>query len=258
VPGGNHQKARDGCRLYRSGPHMPHLRGTFFMNKYLAEFVGTLLLVFVGLGSAIFDGKTIGPLGIGLAFGITLLAMVYVIGPVSGCHINPAVTLGAALAGRIKGSEVIPYWIAQFLGGICGFGFLALILMGAPNAGPDLLHTSAAAVSNGFGDHSPNGYGLLSALVVEIIVTAVLVVTVLGATSPAIPAGFAGIPIGFALFVGHLVAIPIDNASINPARSLAPAIYAGGWAMGEIWLFIVAPLLGGILAALLWRVVQNR
>jgi aquaporin Z len=226
------------------------------MNKYLAEFIGTLLLVFVGLGAAIFDGKSIGALGIGLAFGLTLLALVYVIGPISGCHINPAVTIGAALAGRMKGSDVIPYWIAQFLGGTCGFGFLALIMMSAPT--PDMVHASAVATSNGFGDHSPSGYGMAAAFVTEIFVTFVLVFTVLGSTASRAPAGFAGIAIGFALFVGHLVAIPIDNASINPARSLAPAIYAGGWALSSLWLFILAPLVGGVLAALIYRMIEGR
>jgi len=226
------------------------------MNKYLAEFIGTLLLVFVGLGSAIFDGKSIGALGIGLAFGLTLLALVYVIGPISGCHINPAVTIGAALSGRMKASDVFPYWIAQVLGGISGFGFLALIMMGSPT--PDMVHSSAVAASNGFGDHSPAGFSMAAVFVAEIMVTFVLVLTVLGATSVAAPAGFAGIPIGLALVVGHYVAIPIDNASINPARSIASAIYAGDWALSQLWLFIVAPLVGGVIAALVYKIVENR
>ncbi len=236
------------------------------MNRYLAEFIGTLLLVFVGVGTAVFAGKSVGALGISIAFGLVLLALVYAIGPISGCHINPAVTLGAALAGRMRGSDVVPYWIAQFIGGMCGFGFLALILMGAPAAtsgvtslgGTDFLHATAAAVSNGYGDHSPNGYGLTAAFVAEAMLTFVLVFTVLGATAVAAPSGFAGIPIGMALLVTNLVGIPITNASINPARSLGPAIYAGGWALGQLWLFILAPLVGGVIAALVYRLLENR
>lgn len=236
------------------------------MNKYLAEFFGTLLLVFVGVGTAVFDGKGVGALGISLAFGLTLLALAYAIGPISGCHINPAVTIGAALAGRMKGSDVVPYWIAQFLGGICGFGFLAVILMGSPSAasgatslgGTDFIHASAAAVSNGYGDHSPAGYGMAAGFVAEALLTFVLVFTVLGSTAAPAASGFAGIPIGMALAVANLVGIPITNASINPARSLGPAIYAGGWALGQLWLFIVAPLVGGIIAALIYRWIENR
>jgi aquaporin Z len=226
------------------------------MNKYLAEFIGTLLLVFVGLGSAIFDGKSVGALGISLAFGLTLLALAYAIGPISGCHINPAVTLGAAIAGRMKGSDVVPYWIAQVLGGISGFGFLALIMIGSST--PDMVHSSALATSNGFGDHSPAGYNMAAAFVAEAVLTFVLVLTVLGATATAAPSGFAGIPIGMALAVANIVGIPVTNASINPARSIAPAIYAGDWALSQLWLFIVAPLVGGVLAALIYKMVENR
>jgi aquaporin Z len=236
------------------------------MNRYLAEFVGTLLLVFIGVGTAVFAGKAVGELGISIAFGLVLLAMAYAIGPISGCHINPAVTLGAALAGRMKGSDIVPYWLAQCLGGICGFGFLALILLGSPQAasgvtsmgGTDFLHATAAAVSNGYGDHSPNGYGMSAAFVTETILTFVLVFTVLGATAASAPSGFAGIPIGMALLITNLVGIPITNASINPARSLGPAIYAGGWALSQLWLFVAAPLVGGIIAALVYRLIENR
>jgi aquaporin Z len=236
------------------------------MNKYLAEFFGTLVLVFVGVGTAVFDGKATGALGISLAFGLVLLALVYVIGPISGCHVNPAVTMGAALAGRMKGSDVVPYWIAQVLGGICGFGFLAVILLGSPSAvsgatsvgGTDFLHATAASVANGFGDHSPSGYGMAAAFVAEAILTFVLVFTVLGSTATAAPTGFAGIAIGMALGVANLVGIPITNASINPARSIGPAIYAGGWAIQQLWLFIVAPLVGGIIAALIYRWIEKK
>ncbi len=225
------------------------------MNKYVAEFIGTLLLVFVGLGTAIFDGKSVGALGISLAFGFALLALAYAIGPISGCHINPAVTLGAAVAGRMKGSDVIPYWIAQFLGGICGFGFLATIIIGSSSM---TSNAAAQMVANGFGDHSPGGYNLAAGFVAEVICTFILVFTVIGSTSAKVPFGFAGIPIGIALAIANFVAIPITNASINPARSLGPAIYAGGWALSQLWLFIVAPLLGGLIAALIYRVIEDR
>lgn len=226
------------------------------MNKYLAELIGTLLLVLCGVGSAIFDGKSIGALGISLTFGLVLVALIYAIGPISGCHLNPAVTLGAAIAGRMKGSDVVPYWIAQVLGGICGFGFLALIMVGSST--PDMVHTSALATSNGFGDHSPGGYGVGASFVAEAILTFVLVLTVLGATGPLAPSGFAGIPIGFALAAINIVGIPITNGSFNPARSIGPAIYAGDWALGQLWLFIVAPLVGGVLAAFVYKIVEKR
>ena len=237
------------------------------MNKYIAEFVGTLVLVLIGLGTAVFDGGNVGHLGISLAFGFALLAMVYTIGPVSGCHINPAVTVGAWLAGRMKASDVVPYFVAQILGAICGFGFLALILDGATNiqigssanlSGSAAVHAAAAAVSNGYADHSAIGASLAAAFIAELLLTFVLVITVLGATASAAPSGFAGLAIGIALAIANFVAIPITNASINPARSIAPAIYAGDWALGQLWLFIVAPLAGAILAAFVYRLVAGR
>jgi aquaporin Z len=226
------------------------------MNKYIAEFIGTLLLVFAGLGTAIFDGKSVGALGISLAFGFTLLALVYAIGPISGCHVNPAVTLGAALAGRMKNSDVVPYWIAQVLGGISGFGFLAVIMLGA--ATPDMVHSSALATANGYNDHSPAGFNMAAAFVAEALLTFVLVLTVLGSTASSAPSGFAGIPIGLALAVANFVGIPITNASINPSRIIGPAIYGGGWALSQLWLFLIAPLVGGVLAALIYKMVENR
>jgi len=225
------------------------------MNKYIAEYVGTLLLIFIGLGSAIFAGKNIGWLGISLAFGLTLLALAYAIGPISGCHINPAVTLGAVLAGRMNGADVVPYWIAQVLGGISGFGCLALIMMGGA---PDMVHTAALATANGFGDHSPGGFSMAAGFWAELFLTFVLVLTVIGSTASAAPSGFAGIPIGMALAIANIVGIPITNASINPARSIAPVIYAGDWTWSQLWLFIVAPLLGGVLAAFVYRLIGNR
>jgi len=229
------------------------------MKRYVAELIGTFVLVFGGLGAALFEGSKIGYLGISLAFGVALLAMVYAIGPVSGCHINPAVTLGAAIAGRMRWSDVVGYWIAQSVGAVAACGALVLIFQsGISGAGS----ASMVGLANGFGDHSPSGaaagFGLVAAFAVEAITTFVLVFTVLGATAARAPAGFAGIAIGFALALGNLVAIPITNASINPARSIGPAVYAQGWALGQLWLFVAAPFVGAIIAALLYRAVEDR
>lgn len=237
------------------------------MNRYVAEFIGTLVLVLIGLGTAVFDGGSVGHLGISLAFGFALLAMIYAIGPISGCHINPAVTVGAWLAGRMKPADVVPYFIAQILGAICGFGFIALILNGVSSiqigatanlSGSAAVHAAAQAVANGYGTHSAIGAGLGAAFIAELLLTFVLVLTVLGATATTAPNGFAGIAIGTALAITNFVAIPITNASINPARSIAPAVYAGDWALGQLWLFIVAPVIGGIVAALMYRLMAGR
>lgn len=225
------------------------------MKNYAAEFVGTFVLVFAGVGSAALAGKTIGAVGISLTFGLTLLAMAYAIGPISGCHINPAVTVGLAAARRCKWSDVPGYLIAQVLGGISGFGTLVVVLKSAAGGYTPAV---AAAVSNGFGEHSPGGYGAGGAFVAEAVLTFVLVLTVLGTTAPKAPAGFAGIPIGLALAVANFVAIPVTNASINPARSIAPAIYAGNWALAQLWMFIVAPIIGGIVAALFYNAVSEK
>jgi aquaporin Z len=237
------------------------------MNRYIAEFIGTLVLVLIGLGTAVFDGESVGHLGISLAFGFALLAMIYAIGPISGCHINPAVTVGAWLAGRMKAGDVVPYFIAQILGAICGFGFIALILNGVSSiqigatanlSGSAAVHAAAQAVTNGYSAHSAIGAGLGAAFIAELLLTFVLVLTVLGATATTAPNGFAGIAIGTALAITNFVAIPITNASINPARSIAPAVYAGDWALGQLWLFIVAPVIGGIVAALVYRLMAGR
>lgn len=230
------------------------------MKKYGAELIGTFVLVFGGLGAALFEGSKIGYLGISIAFGVALLAMVYAIGPISGCHINPAVTIGAAVAGRLKWSNVIGYVVAQVLGAICACGTLVLIFQDGftGGTGPGAM----VQLANGFGDHSPSGaaagFGVTAAFTAEMVATFVLVFTVLGATSAKAPSGFAGIPIGFALALGNLVIIPITNASINPARSIGPAIYAQGWAFEQLWLFVAAPIVGAILAALLYRLVEER
>ncbi len=220
---------------------------------FVAELVGTFVLVFAGCGSAIFAGAHIGYLGVAFAFGISLLVMAYAIGPISGCHINPAVSIGLAVARKIQGSMLLIYIIAQLVGAIIAGALLWLIASGMP--GFDITQSFA---TNGYGAHSPGGFGLLSCLVAEIILTFFLVFTVLGTTHPKFPAGFGGIPIGFVLFLIHLVDIPITNASVNPARSIGVAVFQGGWALGQIWLFIVAPRAGAFVAAGIHQLLRVR
>ena len=214
------------------------------MNRYIAEFVGTFVLMFSGIGAAVIDGDKLGPLGISLAFGLTLLAMAYAIGPISGCHINPAVTVGLAVAGRTKWSDVPGYVIAQVVGGIAGAGALLLIVPGGIAGAANTLQGS---------------YTMSAGFLTEALMTMVLVLTVLGATSKSAPAGLAGIPIGVALAVTNLVAIPVTNASINPARSIGPALFSGGGdAVSQLWLFIVAPVVGGIVAAIVYSLIRDK
>jgi aquaporin Z len=211
-----------------------------------AEFVGTFVLVLGGVGSAVIAGDKIGNLGVAFAFGLSLLAMAYAIGPISGCHINPAVTLGLLVSRRIEVSEAVRYWIAQVLGAIVAAAVLLLIVSarkGGYDAGADGLG------ANGYGDHSPDGYGVGAALLAEVILTSFLIFTVLSATDRLADVAFAGIPIGLVLTLIHLVGIPITNLSVNPARSIGPALFVGGWAITQLWLFIVAPLLGALLGA---------
>ena len=224
------------------------------MNRYLAELVGTFVLVFGGCGSAVLAGDKIGFLGVSFAFGFSLLAMAYTIGPISGCHINPAVTVGLLLSRKLDGKYALGYILAQIVGAILGAGVLLLIARGLP-AGYDPAVAGLAA--NGYGEHSPGHYSLVAALLVEIVLTAFLVLTVLGATDINAPAGFAGIPIGLVLVLIHLVGIPVTNTSVNPARSIGPAVFVGGWALSQLWLFIVAPLIGAVLAAALFRAIRQ-
>ncbi len=220
------------------------------MKKYFAEFLGTFVLVFGGVGSAVLAGTKIGFAGIALAFGLSLLAMVYTIGPVSGCHINPAVTFGVFLARKIGAKDAVGYVIAQILGAILAAALVLFIATGGP-AGYDAAQAGLAA--NGYGLHSPGQYSLAACFLAEVILTMFLVVTVLGSTDVKAPVGFAGLAIGLALTLIHLVGIPITNTSVNPARSIGPAIFVGGWAVQQLWLFIVAPLIGGAIAALAYR-----
>jgi aquaporin Z len=216
------------------------------MKRYIAELVGTFVLVFGGCGSAVLAGDKIGFLGVSLAFGLSLLAMVYAIGPISGCHINPAVTVGLLLSKKMDAKYAVGYLIAQVIGAVVAAGVLLLIAKGLPTGYDPAV---AGFAANGYGAHSPAGYGLGAALLVEIVLTAFLVLTVLGATDISAPAGFAGIPIGLMLVLIHLVGIPVTNTSVNPARSIGPALFVGGWALGQLWLFVIAPLIGAVLAA---------
>jgi len=222
------------------------------MNKYLAELVGTFVLVFASCGSAVLAGDKIGFLGVSLAFGLSLLAMVYAIGPISGCHINPAVTIGVLISKKMDSGLAVGYIVAQVIGAILASALLLVVVKGGP-AGYDPAVAGFAA--NGFGDHSPGHYSIMSAFIVEIVLTAFLVLTVLGTTASRAPVGFAGIPIGLVLTLIHLVGIPVTNTSVNPARSIGPAIFVGGWALSQLWLFIIAPVIGAVVAAILYKVI---
>jgi aquaporin Z len=225
-------------------------------RRLTAEFIGTFWLVLGGCGSAVlaagFPKTGIGFLGVALAFGLTLLTMAYAIGHISGCHINPAVSVGLWAGGRFPGSEVIPYIIAQVIGGIVAAGVLYVIASGT--AGFDL---SAGFASNGYGAHSPGGYGLGSAAVCEIVMTLMFLFVIMGATDKRVPAGFAPIPIGLVLTLIHLISIPVTNTSVNPARSTGPALFVGGWAVQQLWLFWLAPIVGAALGGILYRSVAS-
>jgi aquaporin Z len=223
------------------------------MKKYLAEVVGTFVLVFGGVGSAVLAGSHIGYLGVAFAFGLALLAMAYTIGPISGCHINPAVTLGVLIARKIGAKDALFYIIAQVVGAIIASGLILVIARGVA-AGYD--PSVAGMGANGFGEHSPGGYSLAAAFIAEVVLTMFLVLTVLGTTDVKAPVGFAGLAIGLVLTLIHLVGIPITNTSVNPARSIGPALFVGGWALQQLWVFIVAPLLGGVVAAVLYAVIR--
>jgi aquaporin Z len=222
------------------------------LKKYIAELIGTFVLVFGGCGTAVLAGDHVGYLGVSLAFGLTLLTMAYAIGPISGCHINPAVTIGLYFSGKVGARDVAGYIIAQIIGGILAAAVLLVILKGM-SGGYD--PSVAGFAANGYGDHSPGKFGVTSAFVVEVVLTFFLVFTVLGATDLKSPVGFAGLPIGFVLVLIHLVGIPVTNTSVNPARSISQAIFVGGWAVDQLWLFIVAPILGAIIASVVFRTI---
>jgi len=224
-------------------------------KKFSAELIGTFWLVLGGCGSAVlaaaFPNVGIGLLGVSLAFGLTLLTMAYTIGHISGCHINPAVTLGLAAAGKHPKSEILPYIIAQCIGAVLAAGVLYLIASG--KAGFE----TAGFASNGFGEHSPGGYSMTAALICEFVMTFMFLFIIMGATDGRAPAGFAPIAIGLGLVLIHLISIPVTNTSVNPARSLGPAIFEGGWALKQLWLFWAAPIAGGIAGALAYNWVAK-
>jgi aquaporin Z len=226
------------------------------MKRYGAEFVGTFWLVLGGCGSAVlaaaFPGVGIGLLGVSLAFGLTVLTMAYAIGHISGCHLNPAVSIGLWAGGRFPASQLLPYIVAQVLGGIVAGGVLYLIASG--KAGFDV---AGGLASNGYGAHSPGGYSLLAALVTEVVMTMMFLVVILGATDRRAPAGFAPLPIGLALTLIHLISIPVTNTSVNPARSTGVALYVGDWAVAQLWLFWLAPIVGAVLGALMYRLIAQ-
>ena len=221
------------------------------LRKLAAEAVGTFWLVFGGCGSAVlaaaFPELGIGFLGVALAFGLTVLTMAFAVGHISGGHFNPAVTLGLAVGGRFAWGELVGYWIAQLVGGIVAAVLLYLIASGKAD------FVAGGFASNGYGPNSPGGYGLLSAFLIEVILTAGFLVVILGSTAPQVPAGFAPIAIGLALTLIHLVSIPVTNTSVNPARSTAVAFFAETGALGQLWLFWVAPLIGGALGGVIWK-----
>ncbi len=226
------------------------------MKKYTAEFIGTFWLVLGGCGSAVlaaaFPEVGIGLLGVALAFGLTLLTMAFAIGHISGCHINPAVSIGLWAGGRFPASQLLPYIVAQVLGGICAGGVLYLIASG--KAG---FEVSAGFASNGYGAHSPGGYSLVAAMICEVVMTMMFLFVILGATDEQAPQGFAPLPIGLCLTLIHLISIPVTNTSVNPARSTGVAIFVGDWAVAQLWLFWLAPIVGAIIGALIYRYIGS-
>lgn len=224
-------------------------------NKLAAEFFGTFWLVLGGCGSAViaagFPELGIGFVGVSFAFGLTVLTMAYAIGHISGCHLNPAVSIGLWSGGRFPANELLPYIIAQVVGGIAGAGILYLIASGAPG-----FDVAAGFASNGFAEHSPNGYSMQSVLIAEVVMTFMFLMVILGATDKRAPAGFAPIAIGMCLTLIHLITIPVSNTSVNPARSTGVAIYVGDWATAQLWLFWVAPIVGALIAGKVYKLVS--
>jgi len=223
------------------------------MKKYTAEFIGTMWLVLGGCGSAVlaaaYPGLGIGFAGVALAFGLAVVTMAYAIGHISGCHLNPAVSLGLWAGRRFPRKELFPYITAQVLGAIAGAGILYLIASGMPG------FETGGFAANGYGEHSPGQYGLTAALITETVMTFMFLMVILGATDQRAPKGFAGLAIGLALTLIHLISIPVTNTSVNPARSISQALFAGGWALQQLWLFILAPIAGAVLAGLAYHLL---
>jgi aquaporin Z len=224
------------------------------MQKYGAEFIGTFWLVLGGCGSAVlaaaFPQVGIGLLGVALAFGLTVLTMAFAIGHISGCHLNPAVSFGLWAGGRFPATQLLPYIVSQVLGAVAAGGILYLIATG--QAGFDV---SAGFASNGYGEHSPGGYSMTAAVITEVVMTMMFLLVIMGATDKRAPKGFAPIAIGLCLTLIHLISIPVTNTSVNPARSTGVALYVGGWAVAQLWVFWVAPIVGGILGATVYRFI---
>lgn len=216
-------------------------------KKYVAELIGTMVLVLMGCGSAVIAGYYIGNLGIAFAFGLAVLAMVYAVGSISGCHINPAISISMLVAGRLSAKDTVFYVVFQCVGAIIGAGILYVIAIGNP---------AYNLAANGLGANTYSTYSLVSVLIAEIVLTFIFVLVVQGSTSERAPKGFAGLAIGLSLVLIHIVAIPIDGTSVNPARSLGPAVFVGGTALTQLWVFWVAPIIGGILAAVVWKIFK--
>lgn len=226
------------------------------MNKYGAEFFGTFWLVLGGCGSAVlaaaFPEVGIGLLGVSLAFGLTVLTMAYAIGHISGCHLNPAVSIGLWAGGRFPASQLLPYIVAQVLGAVVAGGVLYLIASGKPG-----FELASGFASNGYGDHSPGGYSMQAALITEVVMTMMFLIIILGATDKRAPQGFAPLAIGLGLTLIHLISIPVTNTSVNPARSTGVGVFVGDWAVDQLWLFWVAPIVGALLGAAIYRFIGN-
>jgi aquaporin Z len=224
------------------------------MKKNLSEFLGTFWLVLGGCGSALlaagFPGLGIGFTGVSFAFGLTVLTIAYSLGPISGAHLNPAVTIGLFVGGRIKVNEILPYIISQILGGIAAAGVLYIIVTGNGSVIGDF-------AANGYGDHSPGKYSMVAAMVTEFVMTFMFLIIILGSTDDKAPKGFAGIAIGLALTLIHLVSIPVTNTSVNPARSISQAIFVGDWALSQLWLFIAMPIAGAVLAGMVYKYLRS-
>ncbi|WP_282051380.1 aquaporin Z [Maribacter aquivivus] len=224
------------------------------MKKFIAEFIGTLWLVLGGCGSAVlaagYPELGIGFAGVALAFGLTVVTMAYAIGHISGCHLNPAVTIGVWVGGRFEGKDVLPYIVAQVMGGIAGAAILFLIASGKSD------FVLGGFASNGFGEHSPGGYSMTSALIIEVAMTFMFLFVILGSTYTKAPRGFAGLAIGLCLTLIHLISIPVTNTSVNPARSTSQALFTGGWAIDQLWLFWLAPIVGAVLAGIVYKAIS--
>ncbi len=219
------------------------------MNKYLAELIGTFVLVFMGCGSAVIAGSQVGFLGIALAFGLSVLVMVYAIGPISGCHINPAITIAMLVNGKITSKDAGIYIVVQCVGAVIA----AVLLLTIMSGNPAYVMATDGLGQNGYDAASPGGFSMVSGFIAEVILTFIFLIVIFGATSKAAPAGFAGMAIGLSLALIHIVGIPITGVSVNPARSIGPALLVGGTALAQLWLFIIAPIIGAVLAAFVWK-----